>query len=137
MRNRKYACSLLIFVSLVLKGSASLNALEVNHHDHIVDSDDPKTCLTCHNGTIAKNISPCTKVSCLLDPKSSHPAFKKYPPDGKESEFALSSQVEAAGIILKNGEVTCISCHNILNQEDCHLVMENRRSCLCKTCHIR
>ena len=71
MENRKYAYSLLVF-SLVLK-SISLSALEVNHHDNIVDSDDPEICLTCHNGTIAKNISPCTKVSCLLDPRSSHP----------------------------------------------------------------
>ena len=135
MENRKYAYSLLVF-SLVLK-SISLSALEVNHHDNIVDSDDPEICLTCHNGTIAKNISPCTKVSCLLDPRSSHPVFKKFPPEGKESEFVPFSQVESAGIKLKNGEVSCISCHNILIQEDFHLVMENRRSRLCKTCHIR
>lgn len=137
MKNGKCVCLLLILVSIILTSNISLNAQEVLHHDNLVDSDDPKICLTCHNGIIAKDISPCTKISCLLDPRSSHPVFKKYPPHGKESEFAPSFQVQAAGIILKNGEVTCISCHNLMNQEGFHLVMENKRSRLCKTCHIR
>ena len=136
MVNGKYVCLLVILVNIILIGNISLNAQEVLHHDNLVDSDDPKDCLTCHDGTIASNISPCTKVSCLLDPRSSHPVFKKYPPDGKESAYAPSFQVEATGIKLKNGEVTCISCHNLMNQQKFHLVMENKGSRLCKTCHI-
>ena len=137
MVNGRCVCLLLVCVNIILIGNISLNAQEVLHNDNLVDSNDPKGCLTCHNGTIARNISPCTKVSCLLDPRSSHPVFKKYPPAGKESDYAPSSQVEAAGIKLKNGEVTCISCHNLMNQQEFHLVMENNDSRLCKTCHIR
>ena len=128
---------LFVLVCYFLVANILLYAQEVLHNGNLVDSDDPKICLTCHNGIIAKNISPCTKIRCLLEPNSSHPVFKKYPPSGKESEYAPSFQVEAAGIILKNGEVTCISCHNLMNQEGFHLVMENKRSRLCKTCHIR
>ena len=137
MENGRCVYLLLVCVNIILIGNISLNAQEVLHNDNLVDSNDPKICLTCHNGILARNISPCTKISCLLEPNSSHPVFKKYPPDGKESEYAPSFQVQAAGIILKNGEVTCISCHNLMNQEGFHLVMENKRSRLCKTCHIR
>ncbi len=116
---------------------SSLYAQEVPHYGFLVYMDNPKLCLTCHDGTVAENISPCTKVSCLLDRKSSHPVFKKYPPTGKESEYAPVFEVKAAGITLTNGEVTCISCHNLMNQQRPHLVLEDRRSRLCKICHIR
>jgi len=114
-----------------------LYALEVPHHDFLVNIDDPKTCLTCHDGIIAPNISVCSKASCLLDSASSHPVFKKYPPAGKEDNFYPTAMVEAAGIRLKNGEVSCISCHNLMNGQPFHLVMENIHSRLCMSCHIR
>lgn len=137
MKNRKYIYLLLIFSNSILLSNISINAYEVPHHDNLVDHDDPKICLTCHDGVMAQNISPCTKVSCLLDANSSHPVFKKYPPDGRESEFAPSFQVKDAGIELINGEVTCLSCHNLINQEEFHLIMDNQDSRLCKICHIR
>lgn len=137
MKNGKYIWLFLIFGIIILLSNISVNTQEVPHHENLVDHNDPNICLTCHDGAIAKNITPCTKSSCLLDPNASHPVFRTYPPDGKESEFAPSSQVEAAGIKLTNGKITCISCHNLIIQEDFHLVMENWRSRLCKTCHKR
>ncbi len=115
----------------------SLYAQEVPHHGYLAYMDRPKLCLSCHDGTIAENISPCTQLSCLLDKKSSHPVFKKYPPIGKESEYAPVFEVKAAGIPLIDGEVTCVSCHNLMNQQSPHLIMEDWRSRLCTTCHIR
>ena len=122
---------------LVLFLMISPYAQEVPHHGFLAHYDKPELCLACHDGTIAKNITPCNKDSCLFDNKSSHPVFKKYPPTGKESEYAPVFEVEAAGVTLTNGEVTCISCHNLINQQRPHLVMEDLRSRLCKTCHIR
>lgn len=137
MKNRKYIALLSVFVNIFLLSNMLIHAQEVPHHDNLVNHEDPRVCLTCHSGLISQNVIPCTKNSCLLDPNSSHPIFKRYPPVGKESEFAPPAQVEAAGVKLINGEVTCISCHNLINQEEFHLVMENTRSRLCKTCHIR
>jgi hypothetical protein len=137
MRNRKNIYSLVICITLILLSIVLINAQEVPHHNNLVDHSDPHICLTCHDGAIAENISPCTKASCLLDSNSSHPVFKQYPPDGKESEFHPSFQIEAAGIKLTNGEITCISCHDLIVQEEFHLALENRSSLLCMVCHKR
>ena len=133
-QNMHLRITLLILLTIPI---TTLRAQEVIHHDQLVIADAPKDCLACHDGVISINISPCTKLSCLLDPTTSHPTFKQYPPIGKESEFHPRPQVEAAGIVLKNGEVSCISCHNLLNRERFHLVITNDRSHLCRACHIR
>lgn len=118
-----------------LTADTNLYAQEVPHHDFVVDNNDPGECLSCHDGAVASNIFPCTE-NCLLDRSASHSVFKKYPPAGRETEFAPLAQLEANGIRLTNGEVTCISCHNLTNQRPLHLVMEDQRQ-LCVTCHIR
>ncbi len=133
----KLLAFLFILIGQFLFLIITLYAQEVPHHGYLVYMDKPKLCLTCHDGTVAENISPCTKSSCLLDQKSSHPVFKKYPPTGKESEYMPLSEVEAAGIVLTNGEVTCISCHNLMRQQRPHLVRDDWGSGLCKICHIR
>lgn len=112
------------------------DAQEVIHHDFLVDADDPYGCLSCHDGMVAPNIIPCT-VNCLFNQFGSHTVFVRYPPPGKESYFAPAGQLEAMGIRLTNGEITCVSCHNLINQNKYHLVMENYRSRLCRACHIR
>jgi len=43
-------------------------------------------------------------------------------------------RAEAAGIRLRNGEVSCISCHNLLKKDRFHLVIENYRIRLCMSC---
>jgi hypothetical protein len=114
----------------------TLDAQEVIHHDFLVDADKPYDCLACHDGLIASNIAPCT-VNCLFNQLGSHSVFVTYPPAGKESEFTPAGQLEAIGIKLTNGQITCVSCHNLINQSKYHLVMENYRSRLCQACHIR
>ncbi|MEW6518189.1 MAG: cytochrome c3 family protein [Thermodesulfobacteriota bacterium] len=114
-----------------------LPAQEVPHHDFLVNIDDGKACLTCHDGAIARNITICARASCLFEPHASHPVFRKYPPAGKEDLFFPAARVEAAGIRLTNGEVSCLSCHNLLNKNQFHLVIDNVRSRLCMSCHIR
>ena len=137
MKKRKYFYSLYVSASIILLGSMSLNAQEVRHHDNMVDVDEPKICFSCHYGTIDKQINPCKENNCLLTHETSHPVFNRYPPAGKESKFSPSSKVEAAGIKLKGGGVTCVSCHDLMNQRDYHLVIDNEKGRLCKICHIR
>ena len=138
MKNKIELYCLLILLTIILLSTIFIDAHDVPHHDYLVDHTAPQTCLTCHDGALATNITPCTKSSCLLDSNSSHPIFRKYPPDGKESEYAPVFVLVAAGIkISDEGEITCLSCHDLINQEEFHLVMENWRSRLCMICHKR
>jgi predicted CXXCH cytochrome family protein len=38
-------------------------------------------------------------------------------------------------MIFADGKVGCLTCHNPLNPEKGHLVMSDRNSALCLTCH--
>jgi predicted CXXCH cytochrome family protein len=38
-------------------------------------------------------------------------------------------------MVLVNGKVGCLTCHNPLNPERNHLVMSDHRSALCLSCH--
>jgi len=38
-------------------------------------------------------------------------------------------------MIFVNGKIGCLTCHNPLNAEKGHLVMSDRNSALCTTCH--
>lgn len=136
-RKRKLTGLVLVWAMVFLAFGHLLQAQEVPHHGSLVDMDDPKECLTCHDGAVAGNVVPCPKTGCALNSKFSHSVFRKYPPAGKESDFHPSFRVRAAGITLKNDQVTCISCHDLANQDEYHLVMANSRSQLCRTCHIR
>jgi predicted CXXCH cytochrome family protein len=109
---------------------------EVDHFDHLVNLDGPEQCLNCHDGTIGPDISFCT-VDCGIDISSSHPAYRLYPYLRKPSEFASPSHLEAVGIKLTNGEVTCVSCHDLAQGRKHLLVFDNDHSRLCLTCHIR
>jgi len=63
--------------------------------------------------------------------------MKRYPPRGKEAQYAPTTVIQARGIKLENGHVTCNSCHDLRNASLNHLVMENTGSKLCLTCHLR
>jgi len=110
-------------------------AEEVEHHGMQVNADATfSQCVSCHDGTVAHNVSFCTSK---CDAATSHAVLKAYPPLRRASEFAPLAAVRAKGIKFDNGRVTCISCHNLRNPAKNHLVMENSGSRLCLTCHIR
>jgi Doubled CXXCH motif (Paired_CXXCH_1) len=136
MKNKKYVCLLLVFTGIILAYNISFNAHEVVHHDSMVDVDDATLCLTCHDGTVSKNILSCSEGSCFLDPDSSQPVSQEDPPDGKQAESVSSFQVnKAVDIELSTGEITCVSCHDLTNDQGFHLVAENKGSRLCTICH--
>jgi hypothetical protein len=109
-------------------------AEELLHHEILVESEgNANDCLSCHDGLTA----PAAKISVKIGNFfCGHPINRDYPPD-KKSEFYLPiEQVTNAGIKLLNGQVTCISCHNLKNPEKYHLTVPIDKSYLCFTCHI-
>ncbi|MBU0910011.1 MAG: hypothetical protein KKA54_06450 [Proteobacteria bacterium] len=134
---RKFAMVLTV-AGLVLMGAYPLHAREVVHYKLLVDSEDAQKCISCHYGqeNDSKN-SRCSK-NCMIDPGSSHPVAKKYPPRGKEKEYIPLKELRKTGLIkLQDGTITCISCHDVANNIAYHTVVEDRGTQLCKLCHIR
>lgn len=120
------------FMLFTLKGISSTE--NVDHHGHEVEiSGDISDCIVCHDGTIASNSSFCIK-NCNLN--TAHSVAKNYPPQGQEDSYAPVSSIREKGIQLYNGKTTCLSCHNLKNQERFHLVIDNSGSTLCFTCHV-
>ncbi len=126
----------IFLIAVVLLWELPLFSQEVLHHEHEVNLDEPRECLSCHDGVTAPGVSTCT-TKCAVGSTSSHPTYRPYPPLGKRSKFASRSQIEAAGIRLTDGQISCVSCHDLTNDEKHHLVIDNRESRLCLTCHIR
>ncbi|MHB8844466.1 MAG: cytochrome c3 family protein [Nitrospirota bacterium] len=123
-----------MLASAVLCSPAPARAEFVSHHNTTVDADSPpQDCISCHDGSVAKHVSFCT-VRCNFS--GSHSMMKHYPPAGQSSRYAPAAAVQARGIKLQNGQVTCISCHNLRNPSPGHLVMDNAGSRLCLSCHI-
>ncbi len=122
-----FICNLIIIQVSQLMGEV------LTHHGTEVDITITEICFQCHNDN-SDNISNSLENGCSIG--DSHPVFLDYPPNDKETFFSPRSDVEAAGLVFPNGKITCISCHNLENQETKHLAIENSGSRLCLTCHI-
>jgi len=101
-------------------------------------------CLTCHNGSVA--VSTVGTAHAMRDGSGGawspafatrdHPIGVPYP--DRQKGFRMKARVEAAGKIkLPEGRVECISCHDQHEEEGWPhlLVMSNKRSALCLSCH--
>ncbi len=136
MTTRSALFSLLQACSLVAIAVGVLYAEPVNHHGSMVDSESSyQICLSCHDGVVAPNISPCLAQVCML--KSDHSVDKPYPPPAKMREFAAAAAAEAAGVKFVGGKIDCISCHDLKNTDQYHLRIEDIRSSLCLACHLK
>lgn len=105
------------------------------------------TCLRCHDGTIARDtLSAATKDRFINKENpglfstghgsSDHPVGVEYPKFARD--FQPAPSVVAAGtVVLPDGRVECISCHDPhgMSGEKKFLVQSNARSALCLTCH--
>lgn len=108
-------------------------AEEIEHHGVMADSESSAyECLSCHDGQIAKQIHTTDKLGRYL---CTHPINRDYPPADKRTEYLPLETVTAAGIKLLQGQITCISCHNLKNPEKPHLVEPLDKSDLCFNCH--
>lgn len=100
-------------------------------------------CLACHDGVHAaghqlrfKNVN--LKSTAGIDRiHGSHPIgmdYAKYCYKGNTMKRVNELNPD---IVLIQGKVGCISCHNPLNPEKRHLVVSNSNSSLCFSCHIK
>jgi hypothetical protein len=66
--------------------------------------------------------------------ETSHSILTDYPPARNRDEYASIEEVEAPGVRILDGKVTCISWHNLQNPSEPRLGTDARD--LCQICHI-
>lgn len=100
-------------------------------------------CLSCHDGSIGKlsviGVGNWSHSSDFMEYDSgTHPIGVSYrdafrrDPNGFRPPSMLDERIR-----LVNGQVSCISCHNLYAETPMKLVMSNKRSRLCLECHIK
>ena len=109
--------------------------------DPPTESQDSESCLSCHDGTLAPSMLHSPTVTLFgtmgLGLEKSHPVEIDYArayltSEGKlQAPSALNSAVR-----LHNGEVQCTTCHTCAEPTPEKLVMSNKGSRLCFSCHI-
>ncbi|MDD2851822.1 MAG: cytochrome c3 family protein [Desulfuromonadaceae bacterium] len=100
-------------------------------------------CLTCHDGGHASDVNvtyrnnPGSKTKSY-DGTGQHPIGMDYAAY-TQKDFKNYKPVTSfnSKMIFVDGKVGCLTCHNPLNPEKNHLVMNDYRSSLCQTCHNR
>jgi len=104
-------------------------------------------CLGCHDGTVASSTIGTSHALAAGQREGfrlpdgfvwdDHPIGVPYPANPKK--YRPRGFVEKLGVRLPQGRLECVSCHDPHNEAglDDMLVMSNRRSALCLTCHIK
>ena len=101
---------------------------------------DSRGCLSCHDGTIAPDVGAMGKARDAAS-HGPHPLGVVYRTNpihagtiDRHVSFTPVAQLDAR-IRLVDGQVACASCHSPYASEAKELVMSNRRSSLCLSCH--
>jgi len=104
---------------------------------HLVEVPNVATfCRSCHDGSAAPSrlgsryANREDRLQCDGLP-GRHPVEVPYPVDRREYQAV---QALPPAMLLNEGRVTCVTCHRI-DSETHELVVSNRRSALCLTCH--
>jgi len=98
-------------------------------------------CVGCHDGVGASSIGldlrnrPHDRTSRVTSFKSDHPIGMNYESYVGANRGYKPIMPHSNKMLFVNGKVGCLTCHNPLNPEKGHLVMSDRNSALCKTCH--
>ena len=98
-------------------------------------------CVTCHDGMSAKSHevriknNPFERSIGLDSVTGSHPIGMQY-----ENYAAANRSFKSPGrlnrnMVLVDGKMGCITCHNPLNPAKNHMAADNSRSGLCFECH--
>lgn len=83
-----------------------------------------KVCLKCHGESLHKPDRVHFGNYCMLG--------AQYPPSGREREFAAPAEIAGSGAMLEEGQVTCLSCHD-LTKASPHVIRQGFK--LCSVCH--
>ncbi len=113
--------------------SASAEALE--HHGKNVDATGTKEpCVSCHNAYDTPTNFKCMPI-CLF--RKSHPHKIAYPTEGKPNKLKPAYMLAQQGIVLPDGNLDCVSCHNLTSTQPFHLTFKNSPNGICVSCHIK
>lgn len=128
--------SAIFFSVLILVASQALSLEYVSHKTYVVDADGVMVdCLSCHNGTKAPAVSNCDRGMCRI--YANHIVAVPYPPVDRETQFAPLESLYAKGMMLENGRLTCVTCHDLREKSRFQVRVYPERSELCLTCHLK
>jgi predicted CXXCH cytochrome family protein len=95
-----------------------------------------RTCLTCHDGAIAATVTNHLAGAAGAQIGAGHPVGVSYSiaflrkPSRLQHPAMLDKRIN-----LVDGKVQCVSCHDLSSTSKAMLVMPNRSSALCSSCH--
>lgn len=97
-------------------------------------------CITCHDGTLASAVNYKVKTADQAGVKSfdaiagSHPVGMDYTRFGNSKQFVPYYRLPQ-NMVLMDGRVACITCHDMLSSNKAYLAVDLNGSGLCFTCH--
>ena len=99
-------------------------------------------CISCHDGMSApyhdsRFKSDAQSVASIATVKGGHPIGVHYGAAAYTRNDLKPMDELNENIVLVDGRVGCLSCHNPLNPEKNHLVMSTEGSALCLNCHTK
>lgn len=98
-------------------------------------------CLGCHtSGSYAGGGTVSLGTSGVIRHASgavAHPIGRTYPDAGRRADYHPQAQLAQKNVLLSDGKLSCISCHEVYKKEHGRLVMTMERSALCLACHAK
>lgn len=92
------------------------------------------TCLACHGGNLLSGWN-IRLVHSTKDASGSHRIGTNYVSLAMRGPGLQEPEMLDPRIVLAEGRVGCLSCHDPFNLDGNHLVMSNSGSRLCLSCH--
>lgn len=129
--------------AMLKAGWQHTNAINYAHmSDQLIQQNDGALldtfsveCLSCHDGVVSKMTDIAPRAGEFRHSIGlSHPIGVEYPIVSVRQDFVNISALPSS-IKLFDGKVGCLSCHNPYGGKKNFLVMENRGSALCISCH--
>lgn len=125
--------------------------LDAGYHEPVASRTDTITtaCLGCHDGVSAPPVDAVQRISRVsssgftaqsvqtASPMKTHPMGMSYAQVAASGRGFRSPALVEQSLMLFDGTVSCLTCHNMLNPRPMHLAVEDYRSALCLTCHIK
>lgn len=97
---------------------------------------ETKACVSCHDGALSPEIGFHAMKGEGMGDRDDHPMGIPLAQTSRnrESDFRIA-RVTSPRIRLVEGVIGCGSCHSVYSHEPAQLVMSNRGSQLCLSCH--
>ncbi len=94
-------------------------------------------CLVCHDGTVGEDVHGGVTAPGVGSAGSSHPVGVPYlsRPRGFSDNSLLPVASLDERLVLPEGRVECVTCHDPFSTAEDLLVMSNHGSSLCLSCH--